>query len=250
VRIVLVAPQHPGNIGSAARAMKNMGLKNLVLIAPRAFPHPEATAMASNATDVLDAARVFADLPAALADCPRVFATSARPRYLTVPVSTPREWVTHLPDHAALGPLAILFGRERTGLTNEELDHAQELIVIPTGGEDSSLNLAAAVQVVAYEIQLAAQGLGPAAPAVDKAFPPATHADMERFYVHLEQTLVRTQFLDPGNPRFLMRRLRLLFARALPDTNELNILRGILTSVENTLRRAAVATATDPEKRQ
>jgi len=233
VRIVLVGTQHPGNIGAAARAMKNMGLAELALVAPRAFPHHEATAMASNADDLLDRAQVYATLAEAVADCAHVVATSARPRSISVPVMTPRVWAGRMAAGALGGRVALLFGRERTGLTNQELELAQEIVVIPTGGEYSSLNLAAAVQILTYELCAAAGGaIPPGEPHL-----PVDSAEMERFYSHLERVLVATRFLDPSNPRLLMRRLRRLFSRAAPDANEASILRGILTSVEERLRR-------------
>jgi TrmH family RNA methyltransferase len=233
IRVVLVGTQHPGNIGSAARAMKNMGLGELALVATRAFPHREATAMASNAGDVLERARVFATLPEAVADCARVVATTARPRSLSVPVSTPREWASRLADGEHEGRVAVVFGRERVGLTNQELEHAQELIVVPTASDYASLNLAAAVQVVTYELCLAAGTDVPRG----ELHEPVAQDEMERFYGHLERVLVATKFLDPTNPRLLMRRLRRLYGRAAPDANEMNILRGILTSVEEGLGR-------------
>jgi tRNA/rRNA methyltransferase/tRNA (cytidine32/uridine32-2'-O)-methyltransferase len=233
VRIVLVGTQHPGNIGAAARAMKNMGLADLALVAPRAFPHSEAAAMASNASDVLDRARVYATLAEAVADCAYVVATTARPRSISVPVTTARDWAARVGAGACGGRVALIFGRERTGLTNRELDVAREIVVIPTIGEYASLNLAAAVQILSYELCVVAGG------GIPRGEPhlPVDNEEMERFYAHLERVLVATRFLDPSNPRFLMRRLRRLFGRAAPDANEANILRGILTSVEESLRR-------------
>jgi TrmH family RNA methyltransferase len=233
IRIVLVGTQHPGNIGAAARAMKNMGLSELALVAPRRFPHPEASAMASNAADILDRAMVFDSLPAALAGCARSVATTARPRSLSVPVHTPREWAARQAAGEFPGRTAIVFGRERTGLTNQELEHAQALLVIPTASEYAALNLAAAVQIVAYELCASAGTPVPRG----EAHLPVAQEELERFYVHLERMLVATRFLDPDNPRFLMRRLRRLFGRAEPDANEMNILRGILTAVEETIAR-------------
>jgi TrmH family RNA methyltransferase len=192
--------------------------------------------MAANAGDVLDAAKVYPSLQEALADCSRVVASSARPRYISVPVSTPREWAQTAANRVAAGEggrIALLFGRERTGLTNDELDYAHELIVIPTGGIDSSLNLAAAVQILAYEIGLAAGAAIPDRIVDDE---PVDQATMERFYTHLERALIGTRFLDPEHPRFLMRRLRKLFGRTAPSANEMSILRGILTSIEDVLR--------------
>lgn len=236
LRVVLVEPQHPGNIGACARAMKNFGLRELALVAPQKFPHADASAMAANAGDVLDAAKVYSSLQEALADCSRVVASSARPRYISVPVSTPREWAQVAANRVASGEggrIALLFGRERTGLTNDELDYAHELIVIPTGGIDSSLNLAAAVQILAYEIGLAAGAAIPDRIIDDQ---PVDQEVMERFYTHLERALIGTRFLDPEHPRFLMRRLRKLFGRTAPSANEMSILRGILTSIEDVLR--------------
>ena len=214
--------------------MKNMGLADLALVAPRRFPHAEAVAMASNAGDILESAKVFATLPEALADCARVVATTARPRSLSAPVTTPREWAARHAAEGLPGRVAVVFGRERTGLTNQELEHAQELMVIPTATEYSSLNLAAAVQIVAYELRAS---VGTPIGRED-AHEPVTQDEMERFYAHLERVLVSTRFLNPDNPRLLMRRLRRLYGRAAPDANEMNILRGILTSVEESISRA------------
>ena len=233
IRIVLVGTQHPGNIGSAARAMKTMGLRELVLVQPASFPDPRADALAVNADDVLAQARVCATLDEALAGCNRVAATTARQRHISALAYTPRDWAQRLAASEHAGHIALLFGRERTGLTNEEVDLAQEVVVIPTGGEYSSLNLASAVQILSYELLLAAGS----APLELPAHEPVGHEDMERFYVHLEEVLARTQFIDRTNPRLLMRRLRKLYARAAPDANEMNILRGILTSVIDALER-------------
>jgi TrmH family RNA methyltransferase len=230
IRVVLVESQHPGNVGAAARAMKNMGLRQLVLVKPRRFPDPEASAMASFAADLLDGARIVDRLAEATADCSRVVATTARPRWISAPVSSPRDWAARVAGEGVSGDIALLFGRERTGLTNRELEFAQEIVVIPTA-DYSSLNLAAAVQVMSYELRMAAGGSVAAA----QARQPARQEALEHYYQHLERVLIRTGFLDPANPRFLMRRLRRLYARAEPDDNELNILRGTLTAVEDTL---------------
>ncbi|MDE2149245.1 MAG: RNA methyltransferase [Gammaproteobacteria bacterium] len=233
IRIVLVGAQHPGNIGAAARAMKTMGLEQLVLVAPRAFPHPDAAAMAAGSEDLLQRARVVATLDEAVTDCRRVAGTTARRRYLSLPVRTPREWV----EQAAAqdGRIALLFGRERSGLTNAELDRCQTLINIPANPDYASLNLAQAVQLLAYELRIAAGHRRAAAPR--EVHRPVDQAEMERFYGHLRRVLVAIGFLDPDNPRLLLRRLRLLFARAAPDANEINILRGMLTAVEGSLVR-------------
>lgn len=233
VRIVLVNTTHPGNIGGVARAMKNMGLLDLRLVNPQGYPSAEATARASGAHDLLARARVHDDLDAALAGCCRVLGSSARQRTLRWPELTPRAAAADLLQGASSGPVALLFGRERTGLTNEELDRCQALVTIPTHPDYSSLNLAAAVQVLTYELRLAAleAGQGDAAPVESPGGGEvgAPHEELERFYAHLEETLQVLDFLDPDNPRHLMRRLRRLFARAHPSVNEVNILRGILT---------------------
>lgn len=228
-RFVLVNTSHPGNIGAAARAMKNMGLADLCLVAPQEFPSAEATARASGADDLLADARVVAQLDTAVADASLVIGASARSRTLPVPMLNPRECaelVMQQPD----GELsALLFGRERTGLTNEELDRCHYLVQIPTNPDYPSLNVAAAVQVIAYELRMAA---GIASDKVEKSHRYATAEEMEQFYRHLEEALIGIEFLDPDNPRQLMRRLRRLFGRVRPNENEINILRGILTAVD------------------
>lgn len=229
IRIVLVGTTHPGNIGAVARAMKNMGLSELVLVRPRHFPHEDATARASGAEDVLQSARVVDDLGAALSDCRYVAGASARARAIDWPTLAPRECAAKLVAESASGPVAIVFGPEKSGLTNEDLDRCQVLLSIPAEPAFSSLNLAMAVQIACYELRLARQS---ADPRPRREVPLATAQDLEHFYAHLERVLTRSGFLDPANPRFLMRRLRRLFARAEPDENEINILRGILASVE------------------
>jgi TrmH family RNA methyltransferase len=231
IRIVLVETTHPGNIGAAARAMKTMGLSQLALVAPRYQTHPEATALASNAPDVLAQARVYATLQEAVADCTLVMATSARPRHHNWQVVTPRESVAEIARLPAGETAALVFGRERFGLTNDELGLCQRLVQIPANPDYPVLNLAAAVQLLAYELRLALL-----APATAEPLEPGVgNAAMEDFYAHLERLITRTGFLDPGNPRKLMRRLRCLFNRSRPDANEYNILRGILASVEQKL---------------
>lgn len=221
--------------------MKNMGLRDLALVSPRRFPHADAEAMAAGAKDVLATAQVHATLTAAVQDCSLIVGTTARDRYLSQPVYTPREWVTTLAGQPPAGRIALLFGRERTGLTNDELDVCQALITVPVNPDYPSLNLAQAVQVLSYELRLAQLAGGEAIPATapDPAQQPVPQVEMERFYEHLERVLVKTRFLNPDNPRFLMRRLRLLYSRLDPNPNEMNILRGILTAVEDSLRRLA-----------
>jgi len=234
VRIVLVEPTHPGNIGAAARAMKAMGLEHLRLVAPTRFPSAEATARAAGADDILHAARVMGSVAEAVADCGLVLGTTARMRRIEWPVIDPREAARRAVDQSARALVAILFGRESAGLTNAELDRCQALIRIPAAAHFSSLNVAAAVQIVAYELRTEAGGIGVAtAPAQS---PVATARELEGFYRHLEETLVHIGYLDPTAPKLLMRRLRRLFSRAEPDRAEINILRGILTSAS----RAAV----------
>ena len=229
VRIVLVGTSHPGNIGAVARAMKTMGLQRLVLVAPREFPAKEASARAAGAVDVLESARVCADLGEALAGASFVVGASARLRSLAWPSMAPREAAARIVAETGSGEAAVVFGRENSGLTNEELARCHALLHIPTAPALGSLNLAMAVQVVAYELFLAS-GTAPALPP-DRAQPAATAEEMEKFYEHLEAALIAAKFLDPDNPRHLMRRLRRLFNRAQPDSNEVNILRGILAAL-------------------
>jgi len=228
---VLVETSHPGNIGAAARAMKTMCLSELVLVNPGEFPHPDASARASGAADLLERARVTATLDEALAGCTLVAGTSARRRGLGPPELMPRDCVAQVYAAAAAGQqVALVFGRERTGLTNEELGRCHMLVNIPSNPEYGSLNLAAAVQVLGYEWMLA-RGATPAAREDDTT--PATADEMERLYEHLESAALASGFLDPENPKHLMRRLRRLFNRAQPDQNEVHILRGLLTALQS-----------------
>lgn len=229
IRIVLVETTHPGNIGGAARAMKNMGLSHLLLVNPLMFPHAEATARASGADDLLAAAEVHPTLDSALAGCALVFGTTARGRSIPWPAVDPREAAGRALAAAPHAPVAIVFGREHSGLSNDELDRCNYLLHIPTNPDYASLNLAAAVQVVAYELRMAVQQ-GPVM--AGDATPLASAHERELFYAHLEHVLTELQFLDPANPKHLMRRLRRLFNRVELDQNEINILRGILTAVQ------------------
>lgn len=233
-RIVLVNTSHPGNIGAAARAMKNMGLQELCLVSPQQFPSAEATARASGADDLLAAARCVDSLDAALAGAALVVGASARSRTLPVPMLDPRECAELIARQPAGERCAVVFGRERTGLTNDELDRCHYLVQIPTNPDYPSLNVAAAVQVIAYELRMAA-GLTSGKTGKTQRF--ATADEVELFYVHLEQTLRDIAFLDPANPRQLMRRLRRLFGRIRPNENEINILRGILTAIGEKCRQ-------------
>ena len=229
IRIVLVEPSHPGNIGAAARAMKTMNLDALVLVRPVRFPDAEANARASGALDVLRQARVVDTLDEALQGCALVAGTSARRRDLGPPAITPRACAAKLWDTPHDTDVALLFGRERTGLTNEELERCHFLVHIPANPEYSSLNLAAAVQILAYELLLA-RGSTPVATDGDAL--PASVEEMEGLYAHLESAAIASGFLDPQQPKHLMRRLRHLFNRAQPDPREINILRGLLTALQ------------------
>ena len=234
IRIVLVGTTHPGNIGAAARAMKNMGLSDLALVRPRYFPDKEATARASGAEDLLDGATVVETLAEAIADCVYVAGASARSRAINWPCLDARDAAARLHEESVNGPVAAVFGPEKSGLSNADLDHCDTLLTIPTDPDFSSLNLAMAVQVVSYELRaaLTARQVQSEAPEYEADAPLATSAELEHFYRHLERVLTDIRFLDPDNPRHLMRRLRRLFIRARPDKNELNILRGVLTAVD------------------
>jgi TrmH family RNA methyltransferase len=237
VRIVLINTTHPGNIGAVARAMKVMGLSSLHLVTPRVFPHAEATAMASGADDLLQSAVVHESLDDALAGCSLVLGTSARLRSLPMPMLDARRAARQALSETGVHEVAVLFGRERYGLTNEEMQRCQFLVNIPSNPDYSSLNLAQAVQIIAYELRAAAVG------DVDISVPPADwqpvdDEQMERLFEHLEQTLLDIRFLNPRQPRKLMMRLRRLFNRARPDQNEINILRGILKATQESVGRA------------
>jgi tRNA (cytidine32/uridine32-2'-O)-methyltransferase len=239
IRVVLVNTSHPGNIGGAARAMKNMGLSRLVLVDPRDFPSPEAEARASGASDVLENAQVVATLEEALVGCTAVLGTSARDRSLPWPLVDPRECGEKVIDEAGQGKqIALVFGREHAGLTNDELQRCHFHVHIPSDPDFSSLNLAAAVQVLGYEVRMAwlAGSRPQAAAATDKAEELATSDEMERFYGHLQDTLVDIAFLDPEKPRHLMARLRRLFGRSAVNKSEMSILRGILTETQKVAR--------------
>lgn len=229
IRFVLCETSHPGNIGAAARAIKTMGFSDLVLVDPQDFPSAEADARASGAVDVLAKARVVDTLQEAVADCRIVYGSSARRRKLRWPELNPRECAAQCLDIATTGPVAIVFGTERSGLSNEQMDLCNALVYIPANPAYSSLNLASAVQLVAYELRFA---LGEFQPPQPPEFPPATGADMELFYEHLLRLMVSSGFLNPNNPGQLERKLRRLFNRARPDVNELGILRGVLAAAE------------------
>lgn len=240
IRVVLVNTTHAGNIGGVARAMKNMGLEHLYLVAPQCtFPSQDAVARSSGATDILDNAVVIKTLDEAINDVHLVLGTSARSRHIPWPLINPRE-AADVVVQTGNQQVAILFGREDRGLTNEELQRCHHHIHIPTNEAFSSLNLAAAVQVVSYECRMAflQQGALGELPqwGVKWDIELAEQQEQERMYTHLEKVLVDIDFLDPDNPRQLMPRLRRLFQRAVLDKVEVNILRGILTHVEKRLR--------------
>jgi len=232
IRIVLVRPTHPGNVGATARAMKNMALRSLYLIEPEKFPSPLAMDRAAGADDVLQDAVICASLDEAIRDCHLVLGTTARQRRIEWPALDPADGARRLVEAAQLGPVALLFGQERTGLLNSELDRCHIMVTIPADKEYSSLNLASAVQILAYEIYratLAGKHPEPLEPGAGRA---VSDEDMQRFYRHMEEVLQQIGFLDPANPRRLMRRLMRLFNRVTLDHNEMNILRGILTAVQ------------------
>ncbi|MBX2885428.1 MAG: RNA methyltransferase [Granulosicoccus sp.] len=241
ISFVLVNTTHAGNIGAAARAMKTMGFSSLRLVEPCKFRTAEALARASGADDIVHSAEVFGTLAEAVADCHQVYGTSARSRSLEWAVVSAREAASQIAETVAVkSRTAMVFGRERSGLTNEELDLCHHRLWIPTNPDFGSLNLGSAVQVVAYELAMAMslnQKLNDSKatehnPATEEPTDsPADGAAMEHFYQHLEQTLIDTEFLDPDNPRLLLRRLRRYFGRSQPSVTELNILRGILTSI-------------------
>ena len=232
IRIVLINTTHPGNIGATARAMKVMGLRQLHLVTPKTFPCADATAMAAEGL----AALVHDTLESALQGCSLVLGTSARLRSLPMPQMDVRKAAeSALAEHAGQD-VAILFGRERYGLTNDEIQRCHQLVHIDTNPAYGSLNLAQAVQVIAYELRMSA--VGEAGVTVAPAdWVPVDAGQMERFYVHLEQTLLDIKFLNPEQPKRLMMRLRRLFNRARPDQNEINILRGILAASQKSTGR-------------
>ena len=231
IRIVLVDTTHPGNIGACARAMKNMGVSDLALVSPKHFPHKDAIARASGAVGILDNATVVDTLEEAIKDCVYVAGASARSRSINWPSMDARDCAARLLQESHQGTVAAVFGPEKSGLSNAHLDHCHTLLTIPTDPGFSSLNLAMAVQVLTYELRAAR--IADKGPEYEPDAPMATSEELEHFYAHLEQVLTDARFLDPDNPRHLMRRLRRLFIRAKPDQNEVNILRGILTAVDN-----------------
>lgn len=229
VRIVLVHTTHSGNIGAAARAMHTMGLAHMVLVAPERFPDAEADARATGATGILAAARVVATLPEALAGCGWAIGLSARPRALAGRALPMRDAAREAVARTAEGDVALVFGTEMSGLSNDELAQCAAAATIPANPDYSSLNLAAAVQVAVYELRIASgEHRVWAAP----RFAAATHDEVEALYAHAGQTLAAMRFLDPARPRRLLPRLRRLFGRAGLEREEVNILRGILARID------------------
>ena len=234
IRVVLCRPSHPGNIGAAARAMKTMGLSRLYLVEPKQFPDPEADTRATGAVDVLRAATVTGSLKEALAGSVFAVALSARQRDLGPAVGQPRETVARLLAEAVEGEVALVFGNETVGLSNEEIFHCQAAVSIPTNPDFSSLNLGSAVQVLCYECRMAAfAGNPPASVGVTpSASPVATLDEVEGLYGHLESVMTDTGFFNPQQPGRLLPKLRRLFGRARLEKDEVNILRGILASTQ------------------
>lgn len=240
IRIVLVGTQHPGNIGSAARAIKTMGLSRLVLVAPERMPNGDSFALAAGAADVLDAASTHVTLADAVADCRVVLGCTARDRRIALDGFDPRGAGAHAWSQASAGAdVALVFGRERTGLTNEELHLCHGAVHIPSNPVYGSLNLAMAVQVIAYEVRMAMLGVDDAlaaaptaAPVRERVEPPASHAQMEGFYAQLAETLDAIDFHKGRSPASAMRKLRRIFSRAQLDAREVRLLRGVLADAE------------------
>lgn len=232
IRIVLVETSHTGNMGSTARAMKTMGLTNLYLVNPLVKPDSQAIALSAGASDVIGNATIVDTFDEAIAGCSLVVGTSARSRSLPWPMLEPRECGQRSAMESEHAPVAIVFGRERVGLTNDELQKCHYHVAIPANPEYSSLNLAMAVQIIAYEIRVAHLDRIAAHQPVAEEEPYPLVDDLERFYAHLEETLYATGFIRPTHPGNIMSRLRRLFTRARPEAQELNILRGILASIE------------------
>jgi tRNA (cytidine32/uridine32-2'-O)-methyltransferase len=229
IRIILIGTTHPGNIGAVARAMKNMCLERLYLVRPKEYPSAEASTRASGADDVLANARVCDTLDEALQGCRLVVGASARLRSVQWPQLVPRECAARLLEESAQGEAAVLFGRESSGLSNEELDRCHYLVHIPANVDYSSLNLSQAVQVLAYELHM--ESLAEKNPKSERT-DLASAEMMEGFFRHLEQTMEEIGFSDPRQSDKLQRRLRRFFLRARPDVDELNILRGLLSAAQ------------------
>ena len=239
IRVVLVGTQHPGNIGSAARAMKTMGLARLVLVAPEKAPGAESFALAAGADDVLAAATTFGTLAEAVADCRLVLGCTARSRRIALEELEPRAaGARAVAEALGGGEVALVFGRERTGLTNEEYELCHLAVHIPANPDYSSLNLAMAVQVLSYEVRMAALAAAPSPQGDEERRDPASHAEMEGFFAQLAETLDAIDFHKGRAPESAMRKLRRLFLRAQPDAREVRILRGVLADAQRMARLA------------
>lgn len=234
IRVVLVNTSHTGNIGSAARALKTMGLSQLILVDPVSPPDGKSSALAAGAGDVLANAKIVSTLEEAIADCGLVIGTSARSRTNPTPTLWPRECGVKLIQEVTEYPVALVFGRENNGLSNDELKLCNFHVCIPANPEYSSLNLAAAVQTLCYEVRMAFLERDKIV-STELQYP--LNEDLERFYVHLEQSLTKTGFIVKNHPGMVMDKLRRLFTRARPESLELNILRGILSSIDKTISR-------------
>lgn len=231
IRIVMVRTFHPGNIGSAARAMKTMGITQLYLISPKDFPSYEATRMARSATDIVDNAVIVDSVYEAVKDCTMVIASTARPRGFDLPAVNPEQCAHALLESAKTAPVALVFGPERMGLFNEDLQHAKYRVTIPTNPDCSSLNIASAIQTLSYEIYKQSIATDKETdPLLQRKMP--TTDEVEQFYVHLEETLTGTGFIMKKHPGKVIDKLRQLFDRAQPDVKEMNILRGVLASIQ------------------
>jgi TrmH family RNA methyltransferase len=233
IRVVLIQPTHPGNIGATARAMANMGLTRLVLVQPRSFPDSAATARAAGADHILDNAIIVSDLDQAISDCALVIGSTARPRTIKWPQLQPEEAMEKVAEIARHAPVAILFGRESRGLTNSELDRCHYLVRIPVDPEHSSLNLASAVMVLMYELRKAVASDAHSEKAVVSEGL-ATAEEMQHFYRHLQQVLILLEFGD-GRSTKLHRKLTRLFNRAGPYAQEIRMMRGIFSAIEEKL---------------
>jgi tRNA/rRNA methyltransferase len=231
VRVVLSHPSHPGNIGAAARAMKTMGLSRLYLVNPKIYPDPQADAMSTGAIDILANAKVCTSLTEALAGTISATALSGRRRELATQPVWARQAAAELMVETAQGDVALVFGNETAGLSNEEVAQCRHWALIPTSPDYKSLNLAQAVQILCYELRLASVDVG-APPKVTEAGSLASHEEVEALVAHLERAAVGSGFLDPEKPKRLMPRMRRLFSRAGLEKGEVNILRGMLASFE------------------
>lgn len=251
IRIVMVNTSDPGNIGAAARAVKTMGFSQLCLVAPKEYPSAKATARASGASDVLHKAKVVDTLEEAVADCNMVVATSTRLRTIPWPVMNPREFAGFVEKEHDDSQIAIVFGREDSGLSNEELRKCHYHVSVPGNPEYSVLNIAAAIQVICYELRMSLVEM-PLEIEVDESrqmavsytewdTPVCSAEDMERFFLHLEQTLLDIRFFDPNNPRQILTRSRRLFSRTRLDRLEMNLMRGILAKVQEVAAKAQLS---------